>query len=455
MATVIVALVALTIAMSGSTLNTALPTLTRTFDVPPSAVAWVTLTPTLIAASTLALFGRLGDLTGKKRLYAVGITITLAGSILCALSPSLGFLIAARAVQGIGTTILNALSVAYLIAVYPATRRGTVVGVWEMAISLGIAAGPVIGGQLLGAFGWQAVFLAVLPPGALALALLPRHLVDPPRPSVSQRFDVIGAALFAIAVGGLMYVLTQGSEAGWTSPLILAGLAGTLLGGAGFVLVERRISHPMVDLSMFRNLTFSAGNGAKIAGYLPFSATQFLVPFYLDGVLRLDPGTLGLVLTAFPVGMLGGSALSGPLSDRVGTRLLAPGGLLVVALGSLVLMLIQPELGVVPALAGTFLVGFGIGTFIAPNDSAIMSATPPDRLGLANGIMGVSRSLGVATGAAMAAGLFTARMAVNGGHILASFREVYGLVVLIALIGAALAALRDGRSTLALGREMV
>ncbi len=441
--TAVVANGALIITMTSSAVNPALPTLARVFGVDASAVAWVSLINTLVTVSTLATFGRLSDMTGKKSLYAVGIVVTVAGSVLCGLSASLGTLVATRALQAIGTTILSALSVAYLVAIYPTSRRGSVVGLWEVCISLGLGVGPVIGGLLLGSSGWQSVFYVAVPLGLVSLAAIPRFMIAPPRPASHQQFDLAGAALLTASIGALMYALTRGYQDGWGSPLILGCLAVSVLAAAAFLVVERRIEQPVVDLSMFRSVTFSAGNAAKVAGYAPLSATQLLTPFYLDQVLHLSPETLGLVLAAFPAGMLTGSALFGPLSDRIGTRILAPAGLLVSAGGLLLLVLIRAEQGTTPALFATFLVGLGVGGFIAPNDSSIMSAAPAEKMGVANGIMGVSRAFGLAIGGALGAGLLTAREAAHGGDFVAGFHDVFVVMAAVSLGGVWLAALRD------------
>jgi EmrB/QacA subfamily drug resistance transporter len=431
--------------LSNSSLNVALPELTVAFGVPPATIAWVSLAYSLITASTLTIFGRLADMRGRKGLYALGVGLFLAGSALCGLSSSVATLIAWRVVQGTGGALVAANSVAYLVELYPPNRRGFVVGAWEACIAAGQGLGPVIGGLLRSTFGWPAIFFANVPLGLAMLAMIPRFMIEPPRARPRQSFDFLGAALFGTGIAALLYALTQSYALGWTSAAVASSLAGAILCLILFMATEQRAPQPMVDLRMFRSLTFSAGNLAKVFGYFPFAANGFLLPFYLERGLGLPPAAMGAFLTPLPAGMLVASLIAGPLSDRVGTRLLAPAGLAMQALAALLLAQASPAQGVAPALLAMLLAGAGIGTFIAPNDSAILSATPPDRLGVANGIMGVARTIGLLLGISAAGTLLSARLLANGDAFLPSFHETYWVVAAVTFGGIWLAIVRDRR----------
>jgi MFS family permease len=323
------------------------------------------------------------------------------------------------------------------------------VGAWEACIAVGQGVGPVVGGLLLSAFGWPAIFFANLPLGLAMLAMVPRWMIEPPRVRARQTFDVAGAALFGVGIAALLYALTESYRLGWGSPPVAGSLALAVACGALFVFVEGRVAQPMIDLRMFVSSTFSAGNLAKVCGYFPFAANGFLLPFYLQQGLGLSPAMVGAFLTPLPVGMLVSSLVSGPLSDRVGTRLLAPVGLAIQAAGCLLMAFANPEHGVAPVVVAMLLAGVGIGTFIAPNDSAILGATPQGKLGVANGIMGVSRTLGLLLGVSAAGTLLSARLQANAGDFLPSFRQVYWVVVAVSALGIPLAAIRDRPSRLA------
>ncbi|CAA9269681.1 MAG: Uncharacterized MFS-type transporter [uncultured Chloroflexi bacterium] len=448
LATVLVGTGAVMSSLSGSSLNVALPQLAATFDVAPATIAWVSLGYSLITASTLTIFGRLADMRGRKRLYALGVLLFLVGSALGGTSSSVGALIAWRVLQGAGGALVSANSVAYLVEVYPPTRRGFVVGVWEASIAVGQGVGPVVGGFLIALYGWPAVFYANIPVGLAMLAMIPRFMIEPPRERSRQAFDFLGAGLFGAGIAALLYSLTESYRLGWTSPPVAGGLAAAAVCAVLFVVTERRVRQPMIDLGMFANLTFSAGNLAKVSGYLPFAANGFLLPFYLTQGLGLSPAAVGAFMTPLPIGMLVSSLVAGPLSDRVGTRLLGPAGLAIQALACLLMALVSPEHGPWPAAVAMLLAGVGIGTFIAPNDSAILSATPPGRLGVANGIMGLARTLGLLLGVSVGGTLLSARLLANDGDFLPSFRQVYWVITAVTAAGIWLAAVRDRRTSL-------
>jgi EmrB/QacA subfamily drug resistance transporter len=430
--------------LSGSAVTTTLPELTEVFNVTPAAVAWVVVAQSLAIATLLTVFGSLSDLIGRRSIYLTGMVLTVVSSALCGLSGSIGQLIAFRLVFGIASAMVAANSLAFLISIYPPTRRGFLVGLWEAGIATGLAIGPAVGGLILGTFGWRGVFFLPVVIGSLLLPLIPGAMVEAPRAATERRrFDYLGAALFAAALAPLLFALTSGRGTGWTSPPILACFGVSIVALTAFLIVERRTPQPMVDLSMFRGRGFSAGNLAKVTAYFAFAATTFLLPFYWVRVLDLPPGTLGLTLTAFPIGMLIGSMAFGSLSDKVGTRLLAPAGMAVMAVASVIQTQVSGELGMPPVLVAAFLAGLGVGAFIAPNDSAILAVTPPDRIGVANGIMGVSRSLGLLFGQAFAGEILTARLVANNGAFLPSYHQVFYLVIAVCLVGIALAAVRD------------
>jgi EmrB/QacA subfamily drug resistance transporter len=442
---------AINAALANNVVNVAFPVFADEFQTSPAVVVWIAIAYTLTNSSLATTFGRLSDMRGRRSLYALGLGIFLVGSLLCATSGSIQQLIGFRILQGVGSAMVNANSMAYLIEIYPPNRRGAIVGLWEACIGAGIAVGPIIGGGLLSAFGWRSVFFVSVPLAIVILLLIPRYMFEPVRQRRQQHFDVAGAALFAGGVSTLLYALSESYAFGWGSPVILGCLAVSVACGAGFIRTELRTRQPMVDLNMFRNWTFSAGNLAKVFAYLPFSASTFMLPFYLEQALGFTPATVGLSLTPLPVGMVAASLVFGPLSDRIGARRLAPAGAALQGLAALAFTQVRPEQGLGPLLLiAMFLSGVGMGAFIAPNDSSILSVTPAERLGVANGIMGISRQFGLVLGYSVAAGLLAARLQVNAGDFGASFREVYAVISAVAFVAVFLAAARQRRPAPAL-----
>ena len=443
-ATALVLCGALMTRIQDTALNIANPVLMADFGLPAATVAWVLLAPMLMSASLLTILGRLADLRGRRTLYAAGIVVFGAGSVLCALSPSFALLVVARIVQGLGAALIGANSMAYLIEIYPPTRRGFVVGLWEAGIATGSGIGPILGGAVIEATGWQGSFGMILPMAIAVAVAVPFAMKEPSRAPGSPRFDLAGAMLFGVGVAAFLFALTQASVEAWGSPVVVS-LALSVVCGVLFVRVEGLVDSPMIDLRMFQSRTFTSGNLAKIAGYLPFSAHGFLLPFYLKEVLALPPTGIGSILVALPVGMFAATLVSGPLSDRVGTRVFAPAGLAMQAIGCVVLAVASPEMGLIAPVAGLLLGGLGIGAFIAPNDSAILAATPRDRVGVANGIMGVSRTAGLLLGVAVGGAGLSARVVANGGQFLPAFHDVYWFIAVVAFAGVLLATVRDTR----------
>jgi len=421
-------------ALANNVVNVAFPVFAEQFHTSPAVVVWVAIAFTLTNASLTTTFGRLSDMHGRRNFYSLGIAVFLAGSILCSIAGSIGQLIAFRVVQGVGSALVNANSMVYLVEIYPPNRRGFVVGLWEACIGAGIAMGPIIGGGLLSAFGWRSAFYVSVPIAVTILALVPRWMFEPRRERRRQQFDFTGAALFTLGVAALMFAITEGHDLGWTSPLILGCFTCFVGCAAGFLYAESHAAQPMINLAMFGNWTFSAGNIAKVFAYLPFSAHSFLLPFYLEQAMGFTPATVGLSLTPMPVGMIATSLLAGPLSDRIGTRKLAPAGCAVQLVAAVLLTQVRPEGGIGLLVAAQLLAGLGMGAFIAPNDSSILSVTPRDRIGVTNGIMAISRQLGILSGYSVAGGLLAARLAVNGGQFVPSFHQVYVVVSAIALL---------------------
>lgn len=432
-------------------LNAAYPTLAAAFDVPAAVISWVGIAYSLTLASLLAVFGRLADLVGRKRVYLLGFVVYLCGALAASVSPHLLWLIAARALCGVGSAMLVANSLAIIGAHFPSHRRGMAIGAVETAVAVGLALGPVVGGTLAERLGWRALFLGSWPAGLLGLGIGLIVLRETPRTGPRERFDVPGAALFAAGVAALLLGLTLGATAGWTAPQVAAAFAAAAVLLPAFVAVERRVAYPMIALELFRHPVFAAANVAKVCCYAGFMSATFLVPFYLERALGLPPSQVGLALAPVPLALSVSALAMGALSDRVGTRPLCVAGLLVAAGGAALLARLAPE-GGYPAVGVSLLVlVFGLGTFIAPNDSAILGAAPRAQLGVASGILALTRSLGMIVGLALAGTGLSARQALYlaagasaPDAFLAAFHDVFAGVVALCLLGAALSLLGGG-----------
>lgn len=403
--------------IDASIVNVAFPTLVDELDTSFNVIQWVALAYLLTIATLTMGMGRLGDVVGKKKPFVVGIALFTVASALCGLVPDVSWLIGFRVLQAVGSVLILALGAAILVEAFPPSERGKALGWIGTTVSLGIISGPVIGGALISSFSWRAIFWVNIPVGLVAGYLAIRHVPDT-EPHRGQRFDVLGAALMSLALFSLSLALTLGQDLGFTAPAILAGFAVSAVAAVAFVLVELRVESPMLQLRMFRNPMLSVG---VITGFLVFScvsATFFLFPFYLEGVLGFEVGTVGLLLGASPLMMGIVSPMSGNLSDRYGVRRLTLLGLVIVATAFLGFTTLGVSTTAIHYLALAIPLGIGMGSFNSPNNSAIMGSVPPEYMGIGGGLLTITRLLGQITGIAVLGSVWATSVATASGGVL-------------------------------------
>jgi EmrB/QacA subfamily drug resistance transporter len=400
--------------IDGSIVNVALPTLVRDLDTTFPVVQWVVL-GYLLAVSTLTMMvGRLGDMIGKKPIYTGGFGMFTLASMLCGIAPSVGWLIGFRIFQAIGASMIVALGLAILTEAFPPTERGRALGITGTMVSIGIAIGPSLGGFLIDALSWHWIFFVNLPVGIVGTLAAIRFVPDVPPPG-GQRFDVPGAVSLFATLLTLLLALTLGQEAGFSSVPILALFAASALSLATFLTVERRVAQPIVELGLFRNGLLSVNLVTGFATFVSIAGLLILLPFYLEGVLGFDPGQTGLLLIAAPVALGIVAPISGSLSDRFGTRPVTVAGLAIMTLAYLGVSTLGTDTGVLDYVLVAVPVGIGIGVFQSPNNSAIMGAVPHARLGIASGMLSLTRITGQITGIALLGAVWASRVAAATG----------------------------------------
>ncbi len=397
--------------LDGSIVNIAVPTLETALNTQFAVVQWVVLAYLLTVTVLLLGVGRLADIIGKKSIYTVGFIVFTAGSVLCALAPTVGWLIGFRVFQAVGAAMVMALGPAIITEAFPSWQRGQALGIIGTAVSAGIVAGPVVGGFLLDQYSWHWIFLVNLPFGIIGTLMVLKFVPAIP-PAGGQRFDYAGAAMLFVSLMSLLLALTFGQRIGFDNQIILVLFLGWLLTLAAFLAIEWRSEQPMIDLRLFANTDFSIG---LMVGYITFvliAGILFLMPFYLENVLDYSPRVAGQLLGVLPLSLGIMAPLSGWLSDRVGTRLIALIGLfvLVVSYWNITRLSVQTTtLGFALALLP---LGIGMGVFQSPNNSAIMGTVPPHQLGIASGLLAITRTLGQTTGIAVLNALWASRIAV-------------------------------------------
>jgi EmrB/QacA subfamily drug resistance transporter len=403
--------------IDASIVNVAFPTLVDELDTSFNVIQWVALGYLLTIATLTLGMGRLGDVVGKKKLFVAGLVVFTIASALCGLVPDVSWLIGFRVLQALGSVMILALGAAILVEAFPARERGKALGWIGTAVSLGIVSGPVIGGLLISSFSWRAIFFVNIPVGIVATFLAVRYVpnLSPPR---GQKFDIAGTVLMSIALFSLSLALTLGQDAGFGSPLILGGFALAVLAAVAFVVVELRVESPMLQLRLFRNPMLTVSVTTGFLTYLCLSATFFLLPFYLEGVLGFEVGTVGLLLGAAPLTMGLVSPIAGNLSDRFGIRRLTLFGLVVIAGVYISFSTLGIDTTATHYLLLVVPLGIGVGSFNSPNNSAIMGSVPPEYIGVGGGLLTITRIIGQISGIAVLGSVWATSVAAAAGGTL-------------------------------------
>jgi EmrB/QacA subfamily drug resistance transporter len=433
------------IVLDATIVNVALPTIRDELGFSQASLAWVVNAYLLTFGGFLLLGGRLGDLFGPRRLFLAGITLFTVASLACGLSTSQGMLVAARAVQGLGGAVVSAVALSLTMRLFtePADRAKAM-GIFGFVLSGGGTLGVLLGGILTDVLSWNWIFLVNIPVGALVFALSLRLLPEDEQVEGERKLDVGGAVLVTAALMLAVYALVNGNEAGWTSGQTLGLLGAALALFVGFLVLEERISTPLVPLGVFRSRDLSTANviGVLMAGGM--FAQFFFSALYMQQILGYSPLEVGLAYAPSTV-LWGGASLF--LSDRLvmrfGIKLPLVGGMAVMAAGVL-LFARAPVDGsfVIDVLPASLLIGIGAGVGFNPLLLAAMSGVDPRESGLASGVVNTSFMMGGALGLAVLAAIATARTdgsiasgALNGGYHAAFL--VGGLFVVVgALLGA-------------------
>jgi len=393
--------------------NVALPTLTQVFDASFQQVQWVVLAYLLAITTLIVSVGRLGDILGHRRLLLGGIVLFTAASVLCGIAPTLGWLIVARAGQGLGAAIMMALAMAFVGETVPKARTGSAMGLLGTMSALGTALGPSLGGVLIAGLGWRAIFLINLPLGLMAYLLAWRHLPDNRRESKvdQQGVDVMGTLLLALTLAAYALAMTLGRGQMGMLNLILLLAAG--LGAGLFVLVEARAASPLIRLAMLRDPVLKASLGMSGLVATVMMATLVVGPFYLSRALGLEAARVGLALSVGPLVAALMGMPAGRLTDRYGALRMTVLGLGGMAAGAVTLSLTPSTLGVGGYIVPIAVITAGYALFQAANNTAVMADIRAEQRGVISGMLNLSRNLGLITGAAGMGAVFAAAAATS------------------------------------------
>ena len=433
--------------IDGTVVGVALPVIQTGLRASPASTQWVVESYLLFLSALVLVAGSLADRLGRRRVFVTGVALFAAASAACALAPDVRWLVASRAVQGMAAALLVPSSLAILGAAYSPADRGRAIGAWSSLTAVSTAIGPVLGGWLVQALSWRAVFFINLPVGAAVLAITLRKVPDTRNPSAAP-LDLPGALAATTGLGALVFGLIEAPAMGWADARAWAPLAVGALALAGFVLVERRSAHPMLPLELFRNRAFAGANLLTLFLYAALSAALFLLPFELIRAQDYSPGQAGMALLPLVVLLFLLSRPAGAIADRLGPRLPLIVGPALAALGFFLLGVPHGDhasyfSGFLPALS---VLGLGMATTVAPLTTTVLNAVEREDEGLASGVNNaVARVAGLLAIAAL--GLVPRSGKTAGDTFVASFGISMRLSALLAVAASlcAVALIRNPR----------
>jgi len=449
----IVVMVTFMATLDSSIVNVALPVMAKSLNVTSAGIQLVVTSYLIIISATILVFGRLGDMFGKTKIFKFGLALFTLGSLFCGITSSLPILVLARVIQAIGAAGVMANSQGIITAVFPSNERGRALGITGTFVALGSLVGPPLGGFIVDATSWEYIFLINVPIGIITLFYAFKILPKKSKKAV-EKLDGLGALLFMFAIVPLFAALGKGQQIGFAQPIILLGFIMAIVSFVTFIMVERKRENPLLQLEIFNNKLFSLSIFCGFISFVAIFCSIIIQPFYLQDVMKFSPAVTGLVLMIFPLILSVTSPFSGHLSDKIGSEILTFIGLVVTSIGLLLMSTLNEQSSITSMVLFIGIMSIGNGLFQSPNNSLIMSTVPKDKLGIAGSINALVRNLGMICGIALSTTLLYNRMSYKIGHRVTDYvvgrndafiygmKIVYITAAIICMIGAILTYLR-------------
>ena len=434
------------IMLDNTVVNVALPSIQQSLGLSLSELEWVVAGYALTFAALMLTGGKLADLLGRRRVFVAGLVVFTLASLACGLAGSAEVLIGARVVQGIGAAMMNPATLSIITATFPPRQRGTAIGIWAGVSALALAIGPLVGGLLSEHVDWSWIFFVNVPVGIVAIAAAYAFIDESRDTSRDQRPDVPGLVTSGVGLFALTYALIEANSHGWGSTRILGAFALAAVSLAAFVLLELRQRRPMLDLTLFRNATFSGANVAMLLVALAMFGVFFYVSLYVQQILGYSPVEAGASFLPATILIAVLAPFVGRVVDRVGSRWLTSSGMVLLALSLVLFARLGTGSSYWEILPGLVVMGVGMALTMTPTTAAAMGSVPRDQAGVGSAVLNSMRqvggSLGIAitgaivahvTSTSLAAGDTRPEAFVNG------FQRGLEIAALIALAGAVVA----------------
>ncbi len=422
------------IMLDNTVVNVALPSIRRSLGVSLEGLEWVVAGYALTFAAFLLTGGKLADYFGRRLIFMIGLAIFTGASLACGLAPSGGFLIGARVVQGLGGALMNPATLSIITATFAPRERGKAIGIWAGVSAMALAIGPLVGGLLTEHVNWNWIFFINVPIGIAGLFAIPIFIDESRDESAEQRLDLPGLVSSAVGLFALTYAFIEANNYGWTSTRILGSFAVAAVSLVAFILLERHQRAPMLDLSLFRNRTFSGSNAAMLFVGLAMFGTFFFVSLYMQNVLGYSPVQAGASFLPMTLLIIVLAPRMGGLSDKFGSRWLVGGGMTLLA----VMLFYYSRLGLHESfwalVPGLLIGGTGMAMTMTPTTAAAMSAVAVDKAGIGSAVLNSARQVGGSLGIAVMGAIVASQ-----ATYLAGFHDALRVGGLLCLVGAAVA----------------
>jgi EmrB/QacA subfamily drug resistance transporter len=397
--------------LDNTVVNVALPAIQKDLGIGVSELEWTVTAYALTFAVLLLSGGKLGDMYGRRRIFMIGLVVFTVSSLVCGLSSSAPELIGARAVQGVGSALMMPATLSIITATFAARERGAAIGIWAGVSAMALAIGPLLGGVITEHISWNWIFFVNVPIGILGVIAAIVVIPESKDMSREQRLDLPGLVTSGIGLLALVYALIEAHRLGWTSATIIALFAIAAVALAAFVFLELHQRLPMLDLSLFKNGTFTGANVVAILVTLAMFGIFVFFPIYMQDLLGWSPIQAGAALLPWTILIVIFAPIAGKLSDHVGSRWLMAGGMTTVGLCCLELSTVAVASTFWRLLPGFILGGLGMAFVMTPMSAAVMGSAPVDKAGVASGVLNTFRQVGVALGIAITGAIVTNREA--------------------------------------------